>query len=87
MSDDRRGDSLKIINLQTVLYIVGLCIIIIGICIGIDAGNSMVVIDSEVQYIFDWFKAFVIGGISAASGLLFFAIARIIDLLEEIARK
>ena len=78
---------LKKINLQTVLNIVGLCIIIIGICIGCDVSNNMIFVDNEIQYIFDWLRAFVIGGISFAVGMIFFAIAKIIDLLEEIAGK
>ena len=72
---------MKKINLQTVLNIVGLCIIIIGIFIGCDASNNMIIVDNNVEYIFDWVKAFVIGGISFAAGMIFFAIAKIIDLL------
>ena len=78
---------MKKINLQTVLHIVGLCIIIIGICIGCDASNNMIVIDNNVEYIFDWVKTFIIGSISFAAGMIFFAIEKIIDLLEQITGK
>lgn len=71
------------LNLQKAIRIVAVLIFVIGIFIGCDLGNKMVVVNQEVQYMFDWGLAVLVWFAGFAIALLFFGIARIIGILEK----
>lgn len=73
---------MKNMNIQKLLRIMAILIIIIGACVGYDLGDKMVTIDRTITYQFDFILALFAWFITISVGLLFWSIAKIIDLLE-----
>lgn len=74
--------ALKKISLSKVLRIVAVLIFIVGACVGYDIGDKMIDLNGKIVYQFDFLLAVLYWFISFAIGMLFFGIAKIIDLLE-----
>ena len=73
---------MKKLKVQKLLRIVAALIIIVGACVGYDMGDKMVCIDQTITYQFDFWLAILVWFISLSLGLLFWSIAKMIDLLE-----
>ncbi|NCB04082.1 MAG: hypothetical protein EOM69_00965 [Clostridia bacterium] len=73
---------MKKLKVQKLLRIVAALIIIVGACVGYDMGDKMVSIDQTITYQFDFWLAIFVWFIGLSLGLLFWSIAKIIDLLE-----
>ena len=72
-------------SLQTILRVIALSMIAVGAFVGWDMGDKMMTVNQEVFYVFDFWLAALVWFSAFAMGVLFWAVARIIDLLE--ARK
>jgi len=72
-------------SLQTLLRVIALSMIAVGAFVGWDMGDKMMTVNQEVFYVFDFWLAALVWFFAFAMGVLFWAVARIIDLLE--ARK
>ena len=70
------------ISIQFILRIIAIVTFIGGAFIGYDAGDKMVTIDRMISYQFSFMDALIVWFMSFAIGVLFLAIAKIIDLLE-----
>lgn len=75
-------DEMKKISMQFILRIIAIVVFIGGAFIGYDVGDKMVTINQVVSYQFSFVEALIVWFISFAIGVLFLAIAKIIDLLE-----
>ena len=73
---------MKKISLQFILRIIAIVTFIGGAFIGYDAGDKMVTIDQMISYQFSFMDALIVWFTSFAIGVLFLAIAKIINLLE-----
>ena len=69
------------ISIQFILRIIAIVTFIGGAFIGYDAGDKMVTIDRMISYQFSFMDALIVWFMSFAIGVLFLAIAKIIDLL------
>lgn len=69
-------------KIQTLLRIFAVLIIVVGVCVGYDMGDKMLLIDEAITYIFDFWLAIFVWFITFSFALLFISIAKIIDLLE-----
>ena len=73
---------MKKISMQFILRIIAIVVFIGGAFIGYDVGRKMVTINQVVSYQFSFVDALIVWFRSFAIGVLFLAIAKIIDLLE-----
>lgn len=73
---------MKKISMQSILRTIAIIVFIGGAFIGYDEGNKMVTINHVVSYQFSFVDALIVWFMSFAIGVLFLAIAKIIDLLE-----
>ena len=73
---------MKKISMQFILRIIAIVVFIGGAFIGYDVGCKMVTINQVVSYQFSFVDALIVWFMSFAIGVLFLAIAKIIDLLE-----
>lgn len=74
---------MKKLSLQFILRIIAIITFIGGSFIGYDVGDKMVTINQTISYQFSFMDALIVWFISFAIGVLFLAIAKIIDLLEK----
>ena len=74
---------MKKINTQKILRILAVLIVIVGGCVGYDLGDKMVTINQTITYQFDFWLALFVWFIFLSFGMLFWSMAKIIDLLEE----
>ena len=70
------------LNIQSLLRVLSIIIFIIGLCVGYDLGDKMVAINQVISYQFDLSLAIIVWIITISLSLLFWSIAKIIDLLE-----
>lgn len=73
---------MKKMPMQFILRIIAIIVFIGGAFIGCDVGNKMVTINHVISYQFSFIDALIVWLMSFAIGVLFLAIAKIIDLLE-----
>lgn len=73
---------MKKINLPKLLRWIAVLIFIIGAGLGYDAGDKQLVVDGRVIETFDLWLALLYWFITFALGVLFIAVARILDLLD-----
>lgn len=73
---------MKKISMQFTLRIIAIIVFIGGAFIGYDVGDKMVTINHVISYQFSVIDALIVWFMSFAIGVLFLAIAKIIDLLE-----
>ena len=73
---------MKKISMQFILRIIAIIVFISGAFIGYDVGDKMVTINHVISYQFSVIDALIVWFMSFAIGVLFLAIAKIIDLLE-----
>lgn len=74
---------MKKFSLQHIIRAIAVLIFIVGAFMGYDIGNKMITVDQEVLYLFDFWLALLVWFLAFAAGMLFFSIAKIIDLLEK----
>lgn len=74
---------MKKFSLQHMIRVIAVLIFIVGAFMGYDIGEKMVTVDQEVLYQFDLWLALLVWFLAFAAGMLFFSIAKIIDLLEK----
>lgn len=73
---------MKKITLPKLLRWIAVLIFIIGAGLGYDAGDKQLVVDGRVIETFDLWLALLYWFITFALGVLFIAVARILDLLD-----
>ena len=73
---------MKKIPLPKLLRWIAVLIFIIGAGLGYDAGDKQLVVDGRVIETFDLWLALLYWFITFALGVLFIAVARILDLLD-----
>lgn len=74
---------MKKFSLQHIIRAIAVLIFIVGAFMGYDIGDKMITVDQEVLYLFDFWLALLVWFLAFAAGMLFFSIAKIIDLLEK----
>lgn len=75
------------LTISKIFRFISIIVFILGIFIGYDSGNKMIIIDNHVSYTFDFITAAFCWWIAFIIGMLFMGIARIIDLLELIENR
>lgn len=73
---------MKKITLPKMMRAIAVLIFIIGAGLGYDAGNKMITVNQQITYVFDLWLALLVWFAASALGILFLAIARILDLLD-----
>ena len=73
---------MKKITLPKLLRWIAVLIFIIGAGLGYDAGDKQLVVDGRVIETFDLWLALLYWFITFALGVLYIAVARILDLLD-----
>lgn len=73
---------MKKITLPKMMRAIAVLIFIIGAGLGYDAGNKMITVNQQITYVFDLWLALLVWFAAFALGILFLAIARILDLLD-----
>lgn len=73
---------MKKITLPKLLRWIAVLIFIIGAGLGYDAGDKQLVVDGRIIETFDLWLALLYWFITFALGVLFIAVARILDLLD-----
>ena len=73
---------MKKITLPKMMRAIAVLIFIIGAGLGYDAGNKMITVNQQITYVFDLWLALLVWLAAFALGILFLAIARILDLLD-----
>ena len=71
------------LSVKNILRVLAVLIFVVGAFVGYDAGNQMFTVDGSVTYRFVVIDAVVTWFFAFAGGLLFWGIAKIIDLLEQ----
>lgn len=74
---------MKKIKIQNLLRFISVLVLIAGVCTGYDLADKMVLINQTIAYQFDFLLAICIWLGTTAFVLLFWALAKIIDLLEK----
>lgn len=74
---------MKKLTLPKLMRWVAVLIFVIGAGLGYDAGSKQVVVDTQVFESFDLWLALLCWFLSFALGLLFLAVARILELLDK----
>ena len=74
---------MKKFSLQHMIRAIAVLIFIVGAFMGYDMGDKMITVDQKVLYQFDLWLALLVWFLAFAAGMLFFSIAKIIDLLEK----
>ena len=71
------------LSVKNILRVLAVLIFVVGAFVGYDAGNQMFTVDGVVTYRFVVIDAVVAWFFAFARGMLFWGIAKIIDLLEQ----
>lgn len=74
---------MKKITLPKLMRWIAVLIFILGAGLGYDAGDKQLVVDSRVIETFDLWLALLYWFIAFALGILFLAVARILELLDK----
>ena len=73
---------MKKITLPKLMRWISVLIFIIGAGLGYDAGDKQVVLDGQVIELFSFWLALLYWFLTFALGILFLAVARILELLD-----
>lgn len=74
---------MKKITLPQIMRWTAVLIFLIGAGIGYDAGGKQLVVDARVIETFDLWLALLVWFLSFALGILFIAVARILEILDK----
>lgn len=73
---------MKKITLPKLMRWIAIFIFIMGACLGYDAGAKQLVVDGQMIETFDLWLALLYWFLTFALGVLFLAVARILELLD-----
>ena len=77
-----KGVLMKKITLPKLMRRIAVLIFIIGACLGYDAGDKQLAVNGQLLETFDFWLALLYWFLAFALGILFLAVAHILELLD-----